>query len=38
MEIKEGIRDRLRGAAKAVKKGVEQEKNFSEQVVKLLIA
>ena len=28
MEIKEGIRDRLRGAAKAVKKGVEQEKKF----------
>ena len=28
MEIKEGIRDRLRGVAKAVKKGVEQEKKF----------
>ena len=28
MEIKEGIRDRLRGAVKAVKKGVEQEKKF----------
>ena len=30
MEIKEGIRDRLRGAAKAVKKGVEQEKKFQQ--------